>query len=349
MTTLTIEALCKSFGDTAVLSDVSFDAPTGSRVAIVGPSGGGKSTLLRMIAGFDRPDSGRILLDDTVVTGGSDFVPSHRRGIGYVAQDGALFPHLTAERNIGFGLPRGRDREARVRRAAERSSLDPALLGRFPHELSGGQQQRVALARALAPEPRLILLDEPFSALDTGLRAQIRHAVVAAVTDTATTAVLVTHDQEEALSFGDRIGVLDGGVLTQFGAPADVYREPASARIGAFLGAAHFVSGMEDAAAHTVETVFGRLSVARGTSGGRVRVLIRPEQFDVLEQGGAAVTVLDRTEAGGDVALELAAGDERIRVHLPAVLVAAVRPADVLRLRIRGAVSCYPEEAGAVS
>ena len=169
---LTVSGVSKAFGSTPVLDDISLEVPQGSRTAIVGASGSGKSTLLRLIAGFEEPDAGSILLGDRVLSTRGSAVPAHRRGIGYVAQDGALFPHLTTAANIAFGLPRRGDRAARVREVMELASLDPVLADRFPHQLSGGQQQRVALARALAPRPGIILLDEPFSALDTGLREQ---------------------------------------------------------------------------------------------------------------------------------------------------------------------------------
>ncbi|MBU4464614.1 MAG: ABC transporter ATP-binding protein, partial [Actinobacteria bacterium] len=241
MTALQLDGVCKSLGGAPVLTGVSLRVPAGTRTAIVGASGSGKSTLLRLIAGFETPDAGAITLGDVVVAGGPAPVPAHRRGVGYVAQDGALFPHLTVARNIRFGLPSRGDRaarDARVREVAELVALDPALLERYPHELSGGQQQRVALARALAPEPAIILLDEPFSSLDTGLRAQTRQAVIEALERSGVTTILVTHDQEEALSFGQQIAVIVAGEIVQAGPPAEVFDDPVTEATGLFLGEA---------------------------------------------------------------------------------------------------------------
>ncbi|MBX6356773.1 MAG: ABC transporter ATP-binding protein, partial [Micromonosporaceae bacterium] len=238
MTALSVAGVTKAFGHVPVLREVSLVVPAGTRTAIVGSSGSGKSTLLRLIAGFERADAGEIRLGDWALTAPGSFVPAHRRGIGYVAQDGALFPHLTVEQNIRFGLPRRARHTSRVRRVMELVSLDPELSGRYPHQLSGGQQQRVAVARALAPGPRVILLDEPFSALDTGLREQTRQAVVDALEQSAVTTVLVTHDQDEALTFGHQIGVLDGGRIVQSGPPAAVFDDPVTVDVATFLGAA---------------------------------------------------------------------------------------------------------------
>nr|WP_157741133.1 ABC transporter ATP-binding protein [Jiangella sp. DSM 45060] len=228
MTTLSLTGVAKSFGRVEVLRDVSLTVPAGTRTAVVGASGSGKSTLLRLIAGFERADSGSIGLGSTTLAAPGRFVAAHRRGIGYVAQDGALFPHLTVEQNVRFGLPRRRRDPGRVREVMELASLDPELAGRYPHQLSGGQQQRVALARALAPRPAVVLLDEPFSALDTGLREQTRQAVIDALEASGVTTVLVTHDHDEALSFGGQIAVIAAGRLVQSGAPAAVFDNPVS-------------------------------------------------------------------------------------------------------------------------
>ena len=237
MTALTVRSVTKSFGQTRVLRGVDLDVPAGSVTAVVGPSGCGKTTLLRLIAGFDRPDSGTISLAGRPVGGPGVFVPAEARGLGYVAQEGALFPHLTVARNITFGLPRRRRRDwGIVRELLELVSLDAALAGRFPHQLSGGQQQRVALARTLAPGPGLVLLDEPFSALDTGLRAETRAAVAAALSAAGVSALLVTHDQAEALSFADQVAVMFDGRFAQVDSPRQVYQSPATQQTAVFLG-----------------------------------------------------------------------------------------------------------------
>ena len=237
MNALTVHTVTKSFGPTRVLRGVDLDVPQGSVTAVLGPSGCGKTTLLRLVAGFDRPDSGTIRLAGRPVTGPDAFVPAEDRGLGYLAQEGALFPHLTVARNITFGLPRRRRRDTGiVRELLDLVSLDPAVAGRYPHQLSGGQQQRVALARTLAPRPGLVLLDEPFSALDTGLRAETRAAVADALAASGVTAVLVTHDQAEALSFADQVAVMFDGRFTQVGSPREVYESPRNRQTAVFLG-----------------------------------------------------------------------------------------------------------------
>jgi iron(III) transport system ATP-binding protein len=201
--------------------------PTGSRTVIVGPSGSGKTTLLRMIAGFEFPDSGSLTLNGQTLVDSTHAVPAHQRQIGYVPQDGALFPHMTVAANIGFGLAsKGRERQERIAELMDSVALDANMADRWPHELSGGQQQRVALARALAQQPRLMLLDEPFSALDTGLRAAMRKLVARLLADAGVTTILVTHDQSEALSFADQLAVMRNGRLVQSGHPLDLYRYP---------------------------------------------------------------------------------------------------------------------------
>ncbi|MEO5992440.1 MAG: ABC transporter ATP-binding protein, partial [Arthrobacter sp.] len=216
---LQIDAVTKDFGTQAVLKGVNLSVARGGTTAIVGPSGSGKTTLLRLIAGFEHPDTGSISLNGTKVAGGGVWVPAHKRHVGYVAQDGALFPHLSVGQNISFGLdttklPGGRRAlKDRVAELLEMVSLDPAMAKRRPHQLSGGQQQRVALARALAREPELMLLAEPFSALDAGLRVATRRAVGKVLQDAGVTTILVTHHQGEALSFADQVAVMRGGRL----------------------------------------------------------------------------------------------------------------------------------------
>ncbi|MGH3627520.1 MAG: ABC transporter ATP-binding protein, partial [Sciscionella sp.] len=239
MTELSVTAVRKSFGRTEVLAGVDLRVPSGALTAILGPSGCGKTTLLRLVAGFDAPDSGMIAIGERVVCDGGRGLPPERRGIGYVAQEGALFPHLSVAANITFGLPRrARRAHERVAELLERVGMDASHADRQPHQLSGGQQQRVALARALAPEPALVLLDEPFSALDAGLRAETRLAVVQALAASATTTVLVTHDQSEALSVAHRVALMRDGRIVQAGSPAEMYGSPADAGVADFVGEA---------------------------------------------------------------------------------------------------------------
>ncbi len=289
--------LSYSIGAQTILDSISLSIEDGSRAAIVGPSGSGKSSLIRMIAGLASPSGGTVSLGGRVVTGTRN-VPAHRRGVAYVPQDGALFPHLSAAANITFGLPRAQRHTAHE--WAEIVSLDTTLLTRYPHELSGGQQQRVALARALAVKARAIVLDEPFSALDTGLRAEARRNVVEALKRVGATAILVTHDQEEALSFGDRLGVLEAGSLTQYGAPLTLHDYPRTARIAAMLGAVVFLDATTDGS--TATTAFGPVPLrhalgAAAPTPGRVSVLLREGQLALVS--GTPNAVIAHVEGEG--------------------------------------------------
>ena len=346
--TLHLSGISKSFGTTEVLRDVTLEVPDGTRIALVGSSGSGKSTLLRLIAGFERPDAGTIALGGREMAGPRSTVPAHRRGIGYVAQDGALFPHLSVARNIAFGMPRAARQAARVGELMELASLDPILADRMPHELSGGQQQRVALARALTQQPTAILLDEPFSALDTGLRAQTRQAVVDMLERSGVTAMLVTHDREEALSFGQQVGVLAGGRLVQVGAPARVFDAPTDVRVAAFLGDVVLVPA-RSAGADAVDCAFGRLAVRHDRSGdaARVRAMVRPEQLRLApaaDGGNATVIDVRSTGAGAEITLRIGAGEfqteatHRVPLHAASRFPAGCR----VHIAVDGGVVLYP-------
>ncbi len=286
MTRLHVEGISKRYRDVVALDAVSFTLTERSRMVVIGRSGSGKSTLLRILAGFEAPDSGRIAFDDQTMAEGARSVPAHRRGIGIVAQDGALFPHLSVTDNIGFGLPRGRPgRAALIRDLAAMVELPSDALARAPHELSGGQQQRVALARALAREPRLILLDEPFSALDAGLREATRAAVVRILDRAGTGCILVTHDQAEALSFGDGIGVLRAGRLTQAGTPEEVYRRPVDAGVARLLGEAVILRATVREGWASCR--LGRIPVGPGAPEGPAEIMLRADQIRPVEAGPA--------------------------------------------------------------
>jgi iron(III) transport system ATP-binding protein len=275
--TLTVEGVAKSYGATSVLTDVGLTVPTGSFAAVLGPSGSGKTTLLRLIAGFDQPDRGRIALDGETLDDAQHHVPAHRRRIGYVPQEGLLFPHLTVAENVGFGLPRRSRGGPKVSELLELIGL-PGLGHRRPHELSGGQQQRVAVARALAPEPRLILLDEPFAALDASLRDSLRAEIKQLLASLGTTVVLVTHDQEEALSLADIVAILYDGSIAQHAAPRAIYEQPETPAVAHFLGDTNLVPARFDGV--TAHTPLGDLAIEPGSRGdGHGLVLIRPEQI----------------------------------------------------------------------
>ncbi|MGH3395171.1 MAG: ABC transporter ATP-binding protein [Streptosporangiaceae bacterium] len=301
MTELTAQGLHKAFGAhpaNPVLAGLDLTVPAGSLTAILGPSGSGKTTLLRVLAGFEQADAGTVQIGRWVVDGPGKHVPPEKRRIGYVPQEGSLFPHLTVAANVGFGLPSKARRGPRIGELLEAVGL--AGLGqRYPHQLSGGQQQRVALARALAIEPALVLLDEPFAALDAHMRASIRADVQSIFRSAGTTAVLVTHDQDEALSMADRVAVLRGGRIAQCAAPQDLYIRPADPQLAGFIGDANLLDGQLTGAG--VRTIFGDLQLADGADlePGQVTVLVRPEQLEVRERAAA-----NGNGAGGSGAAE---------------------------------------------
>ncbi len=269
MKSVSIAGVAKSFGGLSVLSGVDLEVPPGSFTAILGPSGSGKTTLLRIIAGFERPDAGEVRLGSEVVDdAGHRFVPCERRRIGYVPQEGALFPHLSVGRNVAFGLTRADRRGTRVDELLELVGL-AGLARRYPHQLSGGQQQRVALARALAPDPELVLLDEPFSSLDASLRASVRAEVHDVLRLAGATSILVTHDQDEALSMADQVAILRGGVIAQINTPSSLYRLPRDAELAQFLGEANLVEGT--ASGTMVQTALGELEMAPAPAAGSAR------------------------------------------------------------------------------
>ncbi|HEU4910632.1 MAG TPA: ABC transporter ATP-binding protein [Actinomycetes bacterium] len=303
MTThLQVRGLEKSFGATEVLRGVDLDVAEGSLAAVLGPSGCGKTTLLRVVAGFESPDAGSVAVGGRVVAGPGASVAPEKRRIGVVPQEGALFPHLSVAGNVAFGLARSARRRSRVEEMLALVGLE-GFGDRMPAELSGGQQQRVAVARALAPEPALVLLDEPFSALDTGLRAALREDVRSALRATNATAVLVTHDQQEALSVADTVAVMRAGRVVQSGTPAEVYRHPADLQVATFVGEAVVLPAMiRDGLA---STVLGPL-VVRGSSaeGQRGHVAVRPEQL-VLGRDGVGATVRQAAFFGHDALVTL--------------------------------------------
>ena len=295
MPLLELARIGKRFGADrpAAVDGLTLTLEAGRILVLLGPSGCGKTTTLRLIAGFEEPDEGHIAIGGRVVAqAGSRGVPPEERGVGVVFQDYALFPHLTVEENVAFGLAR-RPRTARGAQVAR--ILDLIGLGelarRYPHELSGGQQQRVATARALAPEPALLLLDEPFSNLDADLRAQMRDEVEKTLRATKTTAIFVTHDQEEAFTIADEVGVLNAGRLEQLGPPETIYHRPATPFVAEFVGAADFLPGVVTSEGIVTEIgVFGHGE--RREPGTKVRVMIRPDDVTfVPDEAGEAVLI----------------------------------------------------------
>ncbi|MFQ5829203.1 MAG: ABC transporter ATP-binding protein [Candidatus Methylomirabilia bacterium] len=274
---------------------------TGELIALLGPSAAGKTTILRLIAGFEIPDSGVIEIGGEVMADQSRFVPPERRGVGMVFQDYALFPHLRVAQNISFGL-RGlnsREREQRTREVLARVGLE-GVADRYPHELSGGQQQRVALGRALAPAPKLLLFDEPFSNLDPDLRAQVRREVVEVLKTTGSTSLFVTHDQEEALMMADRVGVLCEGRIEQLDRPEEVYHWPSTRFVGEFVGSADFIAGQ--VVAEGIETELGLVqNQVKLPVSAKVQVMIRPDDIEITPSAGGAAVVVARQFRGSEV------------------------------------------------
>ncbi|GGS58195.1 iron ABC transporter ATP-binding protein [Planobispora rosea] len=326
---LTVTDVRKSFGATEVLRGASLTVREGDLAAVLGPSGCGKTTLLRIVAGFESPDGGSVRIGDREVAG----LPPDKRGVGIVPQEAALFPHLSVARNVGFGLPRGSSgRTARIEECLELVGL-AGYGDRMPHQLSGGQQQRVAVARALAPRPGVVLLDEPFNALDRSLRVSVRDEVRAALKRAGATAVLVTHDQEEALSMADAVAVMREGRIVQEGTPASIYAAPCDLGVATFVGEAVVLPAVLSAS-HGRDTVScelgdllprrdgvpgagnrtggagnGTVGAADGRPGtpgadvtataGAGTVALRPEQFVLRAPGEGVEGLVERVEFFG--------------------------------------------------
>lgn len=272
---VSVDGVHKRFDADPVLENVSLDVAPGEALALLGPSGCGKTTMLRIIAGLERPDQGSVRVADREVAGPGVWVPPEKRSVGLVFQDWALFPHMTVAKNVGYGLPRGERHGERVDDALAMVGLD-GLGGRMPDTLSGGQQQRAALARALAPRPGVLLLDEPFSNLDTALRVEVRSEVHRLLHDLGITSIYVTHDQEEAFVLGDRVAVMHEGRIEQVASPVELYTAPATRWVAGFVGGAAFLPA--DAAGSSATSAIGPIPLQRPADG-RVEVLLRPEQL----------------------------------------------------------------------
>jgi iron(III) transport system ATP-binding protein len=285
MSELRARDLWKSYGERAVLRGLDLVVEPGSLTAVLGPSGCGKTTLLRVIAGFERAERGEVTLGGRTLEDEDTNVAPEKRGIGYVPQEGALFPHLTVQDNVGFGLSRAERRGSAVAELLEMVGIAP-LAKRLPHQLSGGEQQRVALARALARRPHVLLLDEPFSSLDANLRGVVREEVHALLLAQGATTVLVTHDQEEALSLADSVAVMREGRIVQHSEPSELYEAPVDRELASFLGAVNVIDARFEG--DTARTALGALALrAPGAvrnapdGGGDGLVMVRPEQLQV--------------------------------------------------------------------
>ena len=312
---LSFENVSMSYGRKSAVRDVTIDVEPAQILCLLGPSGCGKSTLLRLAAGLERPSAGRVLIDDVEVSGPSRFVAAEKRGVGLMFQDFALFPHLSIGRNVMFGLSGLSRAEARrnAMTALRRVGLeDHAEL--YPHLLSGGEQQRVALARAVAPRPRILLMDEPFSGLDARLRDEVRDETIAVLRETRATCVVVTHDPEEAMRMGDRIALMRAGGLAQTGSPEELYRRPVDLAAARFFSPINELPG--EVKASEIVTSLGAVRAREGLSG-LVTVGMRPHHLTLLPQGqGTAARVVGRRFLGEVEHVELAAQGLDRPLHL---------------------------------
>jgi iron(III) transport system ATP-binding protein len=316
-TVLELDGVDKSYGSERVIEELSLSVEEGEILTLLGPSGCGKTTTLRLIAGLERPDAGTVVLNDATVSGTDRFVAPEDRGVGVVFQEFALFPHLTAAENVGFGLEgwSDEDRKARVDELLDLVGLE-AQGDSYPDELSGGQQQRVALARSLAPEPEVLLLDEPFSNLDVDLRVQMREEVRSIIKKTGVTAVSVTHDQEEAMSVSDRVAVMNDGRIEQVGDPERVFQQPESRFVAGFLGHASFLPGY----VHGGEVTTGLGPIPQSQINGlastydrtRIDVLVRPDDIKAMpvDSDAADGRIVSRRYLGPTILYEVRLDDE---------------------------------------
>lgn len=299
---LEVEHLTRSFGGAPVVADVSLTIAPGQVTCLLGPSGCGKSTTLRMIAGVERPDSGRIRIDGQVMFDGRVSLPPEARSVGLMFQDFALFPHLTVAQNVAFGLKGDKaDKTRRVDELLERVNLT-GYGPKHPHQLSGGEQQRVALARALAPRPRVMLMDEPFSGLDNRLRDGIRDTTLEVLKDEGAAVLLVTHEPDEALRMGDEIALMRAGRIVQRGSPYNVYNAPVDKAAAAFFSDINVIRGVSRGALTT--TPFGEFLTPGHPDGAEVEIVIRPQhlKIDFDRKGrGPNPTPMDGTPARGTV------------------------------------------------
>lgn len=345
MSDLRIRGLVKRYGNVVALGGVDLDVAAGSRTAVVGASGSGKSTLLRLVAGFEAPDEGTIAFGDELLAKGPRIIPAHKRGIGIVSQDGALFPHLDIADNIGFGLPKelSGSRDQRIGELLDAVELSRSLASRRPHQLSGGQQQRVALARALACRPRLMLLDEPFSALDASLRQNVREVVAHALEAAGIASILVTHDQAEALSFADQVAVIRHGEFAQVGPPDVLYLRPLTRETAVFLGKAILLPAR--AGEGFVDCALGRIPADTEGKTGAVDVMLRPEQVllhaaqpSPVGRDGRSIPATVKTVRfeGADCAIVVEIADQALQLALKLPSFGAPKPGDLVHLLVGG-------------
>ena len=337
MTALKIDGLTVTYSNRPVLNELNLHVPSGAFAAVLGPSGCGKTTLLRAIAGFIAPFSGTIRFGDQLVSVSSIVVPPERRKVGYVAQEGALFPHLTVAQNIAFGITDNKSKKELVAELLELIGLTK-LANRMPAELSGGQQTRVALARALAPEPKVMLLDEPFSALDAALRDELRTEVSELLKQRKTTTLMVTHDREEALVTADVVALMRRGQIVQIGSPAEVYHDPISPEVAISTGDVLLLNSVKDDAGN-ISSVLTPAKLNTEQIAGKL--VIRPEEIRIMPAGsGIAAQVVDLDYYGHDAVVHLTAAGERINVRISGDL--NIKVGDQVGLSHVGPIRWFP-------
>jgi iron(III) transport system ATP-binding protein len=348
MSAIDLRSATKRFGETAVLTGVDLSVPVGSITAVLGASGSGKTTLLRLIAGFERLDSGSLKIGDRVLDDGRRTVAPQYRGVGYVPQEGALFPHLTVAGNIAFGLSRA-DR-AKVDELLDLTGL-AQLRKRYPHQLSGGQQQRVALARALAVGPDVVLLDEPFGALDASLRTDLRRDVARILAETRTTTVLVTHDQDEALGLADQIALLADGRVLAAAAPRELYSDPPDAGTAASIGEVNILPA--NASAGHARCALGLIAIRSNGAvplDGPSRVLLRPEQLVIrlsATELGTPAAVIEVQYQGHDALAHVrvsGSDSQALLARIPGEL--ELEPGQAVWIEVIGLGRAWPEVVG---
>jgi putative spermidine/putrescine transport system ATP-binding protein len=325
--------LHRHYANVHALDGLTIEMAPGELVALLGPSGCGKTTALRALAGLDEPDSGRIVVDGKDITHDA----ANHRGMGMVFQAYSLFPNMTARENVAYGLRlRKIDKATRLRKADEMLDLVGLLAqgGRYPYQLSGGQQQRIALARALAIEPKVLLLDEPLSALDAKVRRQLREEIRRIQIAVGTTTLFVTHDQEEALALGDRVGVMSAGRLEQIAPPTELYDRPKTAFVAEFVGLTNRLSG--EARDGTVDLLGQQIPLLEGSAGpGRVTALVRPESVEVTPEEGAPSHVLAVSFLGALCRVQMEVpGGELVVAQVSATEAAGLTPGTAVRVKV---------------
>lgn len=341
MTSVRVDSVTAGYGGPPVLSDINLGVTSGEFVAILGSSGSGKTTLLRVIAGFLKPNHGSVRFGDRTVSGAGVWVAPEKRNVGIVPQEGALFPHLDVQGNVGFGLQKAMDKDMRIAEVLEMVGMSDFATAR-PQELSGGQQQRVALARAIAPRPDVLLLDEPFTALDAGLRVALRTEVRDLLATLGTTSIMVTHDQEEALSISDHVAVMRNGQIIQIDSPTTLYQHPHD------LGVSRFVGDSVELAAQwigpqSVMTPLGEITVHESEQvSGPVIAVVRPEQLTLTrKEDSHNATVQHVVFHGHDslVEVKLTTG-ENVIVRVPGA--SNFNPGNLVTVKVSGPASVYP-------